>query len=311
MNPNLFLENGRETIGLLGALVKVATINSEPNDRLSVMNNAGVNLPSLKLTSDAVNFAQQIVAEFKRFCVSEKQIEYHPMLRVIEYLRTTDTQFHLYKFDDQEQDLFEHLLNKGDENLKALAARRSVGRVEDATECGIGTGTLIKNDLLLTCNHIISKSGAARAWVRFGYKLRCDGITTAEGQKFELDLENIVAANTRPDFTILRIKQSVELPVHKVMAAPVSSNESIRIIHHPDGKPIVISEWGKVMQVGENYIDHNVLTSAGSSGAPILNRNWEFVAIHRGDPGVGRPITLGTTEGLPVRTIWRSLEKYV
>jgi hypothetical protein len=311
MNPELFLENGRETIGLLGLLVKVATINSEPLDRLSMIKNAGVDLPSLKLTSDSVNFAQQLVAEFKRFCVSEQRIDYHPMLRLIEYLRTMDEQFHLFNFDDQERGLFENLMNKGNENLKALIARRSIGRVEDAMEYGIGTGTLIKNNLILTCNHIISKSGVDRAWVRFGYKVRCDGITIAEGQKFELDLDNIVTASTKPDFAIIRIKHPVDLPVHRAVATPISSNESIRIIHHPDGKPIVISEWGKVMQVGQDYIDHNVPTSDGSSGAPILNRNWGFVAIHRGDPGVGRPIVLGTTEGLPLRTIWESIEKYV
>src|SRR5215213_3239345 len=157
MDPNLFLEGGRETISLLGAIVKVAKIDSIAKERLAVINNAGVELPSLQLASDPVNFAQQIVAEFKRFCVSERRIEYHPMLKLIEYLRTTETQFRLYNFDDQELDLFDQLLDKGHENLKALAARRSVGKVEDARECGIGTGTLIRSDLLLTCDHIIAK----------------------------------------------------------------------------------------------------------------------------------------------------------
>jgi hypothetical protein len=128
MNPELFLENGREAIGLLGLLVKVATINSESIDRLSMIKNAGVDLPSLKLTSDSVNFAQQLVAQFKRFCVSEQRVDYHPMLGRIEYLRTMDEQFHLFNFDDQERGLFEDLMNRGNENLKALAARRSIGR---------------------------------------------------------------------------------------------------------------------------------------------------------------------------------------
>lgn len=311
MNPNLFLENGRETIGLQGAFIKVAKIGSEARDRIAVLNNAGIDIPSLKMNSDPVSFSQQLVAEFKQFCVSERSIEYHPMLRLIEYLQTTDMQFGLYRFDDQELDLFKGLLDKGKENLKALAARRCVGRIEDATESGIGTGILIKSDLLLTCNHIVSKSGVSKAWVRFGYKLRCDGLTTAEGHKFELDLDDIVEASSRPDFAVMRIKEAVGLPVYDVASRPISTNEAVRLIHYPGGKPVTVSDWGKVKQVGEDYIDHDVPTSEGSSGAPLLNRNWKLVAIHRGNPGVGRAVTAGTTEGLPVRTICDRIKNYV
>lgn len=311
MNPNLFLEDGRETIGLLAVFVKMAKTNSTAKERLALMGNAGVDLPNLQLASDPVNFGTQMVAEFKQFCVSERRIEYHPMLRLIEYLSATEKQFAPHNFDDQELELLNHLLDKGNENLKALAARRCVGRIEDPMECAIGTGTLIKDDLLLTCNHIIGKSGVANAWVRFGHKVRCDGLTIAEGKKFELDLDNIVAKSSRLDFAVLRIKTPVDLPVYDVGPAAINSGEPVRLIHHPEGRPIVVSELGKITQVGIEYLDHSVPTLAGSSGAPILNRNWGFVAIHRGNPGVGRLVAPGTTEGLPVRTIWDSIEQYV
>lgn len=310
MNPNLFLEDGRETIGLLAVFVKTAKTNSTAKERLALMDNAGVDLPNLQLASDPVNFANQLVAESKRFCVSERRIDYHPMLQLIEHLRAAEKQFAPYNFDDQELELFDRLLDRGRENLKALAARRCVGRIEDARECGIGTGTLIKGNLLLTCNHIIGKSGVAKAWVRFGYKFRCDGLTIASGQKFELDLENILAKSSRPDFAVLRIKEPVGLPAYDFEPSAISSGEPVRLIHHPEGKPVVVSELGRVTQVGEDYIDHSVSTLAGSSGAPILNRNWEFVAIHRGDPGVGRSVVPGTSEGLPVRTIWDRIKQY-
>jgi S1-C subfamily serine protease len=301
MNPNEFL-NQREAQGLVSILIKFAGRNSSPADRQSVFKIAGIALPGLSLFTDPMNFALQLAAEFKDFCVSEQNVEYHPMLRFIEYVSEIETQYKLYNFDDDELTLLTEILTKGRENLIAIATRRSIGKIEDERGEGIGTGVLIKNDLLLTCNHVFTKTGVVKAWVRFGYKIKCDG-TTAMGQKIELDLDNPIKASVRPDFALVRVKREPNIPALTIVTSPLSGGEAVRLIHHPEGGPVVVSEVGVIRQVGADYIDHNLPTSKGSSGAPIINRKWEFVAIHRGDPGVGRALSPGTTEGLPLRSI--------
>ncbi|MEH1926704.1 trypsin-like peptidase domain-containing protein [Nostoc sp.] len=79
------------------------------------------------------------------------------------------------------------------------------------------------------------------------------------------------------------------------------------MIHHPQGKPVIISDFGQITQVGEDYIDHNVKTDDGSSGAPIFNRQWELIAIHQGNPGIGRSVSPGSTGGIPIRAIWTQI----
>ncbi|MEQ9484100.1 trypsin-like peptidase domain-containing protein [Coleofasciculus sp. F4-SAH-05] len=83
------------------------------------------------------------------------------------------------------------------------------------------------------------------------------------------------------------------------------------LIHHPRGQYVVVSGLGQIVQVGEDYIDHNVSTDEGSSGAPIFNRDWQLVAIHRGNLGIGRAgrsLEAGTTSGVPLRAFWKHIQ---
>jgi V8-like Glu-specific endopeptidase len=69
---------------------------------------------------------------------------------------------------------------------------------------------------------------------------------------------------------------------------------------------------GQIVQGGgdSDYIDHNVSTDEGSSGAPIFNRDWQLVAIHRGNLGTkraGRSIDPGIMSGVPLRAFWKNI----
>jgi hypothetical protein len=118
-------------------------------------------------------------------------------------------------------------------------------------------------------------------------------------------------SGARPDYALLRIKASPELPPLPPVNSILNSNEHVCMIHHPGGLPLAVSDWGQIKQVGEDYIDHAIPTGEGSSGAPIFNQRWEFVGLHRGDPGIGRRIAPGTTEGVPIYTIWEKIKRFV
>jgi hypothetical protein len=164
---------------------------------------------------------------------------------------------------------------------------------------------LVAQNLLLTCNHIFTKTRVEKAWVTFGYKSDSDGTQDI----FELDLD-FVRYNNHLDFALIRLQSNPSLKPIRPVNVGLDSGQKIRLIHHPMGQPVVISGLGQIVQVGQEYIDHNLNTDKGSSGAPIFNDAWELVAIHRGNPGVGRP-TKGTMEGKPISAIWDSIANHL
>src|SRR5258708_5248930 len=87
----------------------------------------------------------------------------------------------------------------------------------------------------------------------------------------------------------------------------LSGGQKIRLIHHPGGEPLVISDVGEIKQSGSDYIFHDVEARKGSSGAPLFNMDWRVVAIHRGSPSSDRNHEPGTTEGVPIRAFWNKI----
>ncbi|MEH1966902.1 trypsin-like peptidase domain-containing protein [Nostoc sp.] len=305
MNPEIFLDQ-QDTIPLITALNNFASKVLVPSDRQNFLENAGGDsafLSNLRFDTSSNTFAQSLVSGFKSYQISHQNLNYHPLINVLKSLCELES---IYGFKDQDVELFTRLVEKGQENFKALAARNTVGRIESPVGNPIGTGVLIKHNLFLTCNHIFSKSQVQKAWVRFGYKT---GNYQSEKNVLELD---IITNHSRLDYALLQIKaQTQHQAISLNESSILDSGQEIRIIHHPQGNPLVISDLGQIMQVGEDYIDHNLKTDHGSSGAPIFNRQWELIAIHQGNVGIGRKFEPGSTGGIPIRAIWNKISSYL
>jgi len=305
MEPEVFLEQ-RDVVALTKALIQVLLQVNTASDRYSVLESAGLNsalLGNLRLDSQPNIFAQALVAEFKRYRIDSRRLDYHPLVSLLSYLCDFAE---IYNLSEQNLALFSRLVQQGEENFKALKVRGGVGRIESPTGSGIGTGVLVGKNLLLTCYHVFNKTQVQQAWVRFDYKTGSYGLKDV----FELDL-NFISSRNCPDYALIRIKGEPQQPIIPPMNALLNDGQEIRLIHHPLGNPVVISNTGKIMQVGEDYIDHNITTQEGSSGAPIFNSDWEFVAIHQGHPGIGRSVIEGTLGGIPVRAIWNQITPYL
>lgn len=299
MNPELFLEQ-KNIVPLLDVLNRWAQQVNVASDRQDVLRNADLHeafFSKLNFNTNSQAFANALVAEFKKYSFSARRADYHPLVNLLQHLKTDD-------LSDQDFTLFNRLIEQGQENLKALAARHAVGRIESPKGTGIGTGVLIPNNLLLTCNHIFSKSQVKQAWVRFNY-YKPDSFML-DDYLFELD-PNFVSHQNRPDYALLKVKGAPQQLTATPIEAILNDRQEIRLIHHPLGKPVEISGLGEIIQVGEDYIDHNLKTDEGSSGAPIFNRQWELVAIHQGHPGIGRSVTSGTMGGIPIHSIWNQI----
>ncbi|MBD2120295.1 trypsin-like peptidase domain-containing protein [Trichocoleus sp. FACHB-262] len=306
MNPELFLAK-KDVVPLTLALNAFALRVNDAIDRRRVLESAGIDialLSNLKLGATSNIFAPALVAEFQRYCISNQHLDYHPLVSLLKHLCDLAP---IYGLADQDIVLFTRLAEQGQENLKALAARSAVGRIESPEGQGIGTGVLIGKNLLLTCDHIFSKSQTKQAWVRFNHT---SGSYPLDSNVFQLDLDT-ATRSTQPDYALVKVKGEPKQRTAKLIDAILDSNQEIRLIHHPQGHYVVISGLGQIVQVGEDYIDHNISTAEGSSGAPIFNRDWQLVAIHRGNLGIGRAgrsLEPGTTSGVPLRAFWLNIQ---
>lgn len=305
MNPELFLKQ-IDVAPLTLALNQFALKVNVASDRQEFLESAGVNnalLSNLKFDTQPNRFAQALVAAFKSYRISNQCLDYHPMVSLLKYLCDLAP---IYGLADQDVALFTRLAEQGQENLKALAARSAVCRIESPKGQGIGTGVLIGKSLLLTCDHIFSKSQAKEAWVRFNYTSESYSL---DSDVFELDLDTAIRYN-QLDYALVRVKGEPKQRTANLVNAILDSNQEIRLIHHPQGQYVLISGLGQIVQVGDDYIDHNVSTDEGSSGAPIFNLDWQLVAIHRGNLGIGRAgrsLEPGTTSGVPLRAFWKNI----
>jgi len=195
MNPDVFLEQ-KDVSPLIAALTRWSQQVIIASDRQDVLNNSGIHqalLNQIKFDNKAPLFANNLVAELKKYSFSYQKADYHPLVNLLQHL-CDRAQSEIDELPEEDIALFGKLLEEGKDKLNALASRHAVGRIESPKGTGIGTGVLIKPDLLLTCNHVFTKSQAKKAWVRFNCK---SGTLPLDNYLFELDLSPDVAKSDR------------------------------------------------------------------------------------------------------------------
>jgi V8-like Glu-specific endopeptidase len=168
-----------------------------------------------------------------------------------------------------------------------LQVSRSVCRIvmQDGSK---GTGFLSKQNLLLTCHHVIGNQEEARgARAEFNFQKTIEN-RDAEIATFELAPEEgfFTSSSERDngdDWTAVRLRGNPnanwgELPLHRVATKVL---EEVFIIQHPGGgdKQIALSH-NIVVFANEKRLQYLTDTLAGSSGSPVFNVDWQVVGIH-------------------------------
>lgn len=195
-----------------------------------------------------------------------------------------------------------------------------------------GTAFLVGPRLLMTNNHVIANvAEAVQAEAEFGYEHDLDGVVKAPAA-FNLDPHSIFYTSTELDVTLVAVAgmSSDGVPLDRFgwlplipLSGKAVTGEWVSIIQHPGSNPkqiaihasqIVDLDPKKVRADRKLFIHYSTDTEPGSSGAPVLNDQWQVVAIHHkavpAPPSRKRDAAkwLGN-EGVRISAIFKHLER--
>lgn len=162
---------------------------------------------------------------------------------------------------------------------------------------GFGTGILVSDSLILTCNHVVPTNAEARScqvgFTNYG--------STNLREEFYFDFDAAAIVHSSPvdglDFSLVRVKPSADgtLPGKRqgkyLLNTSYQNREALypyavllNIIHYAGGEADPSYEFrGRSLKLlKKSFVAYDANTSGGSSGAPVFNDLWWLVALHRG-----------------------------
>ena len=187
---------------------------------------------------------------------------------------------------------------------------RAVGRIALPVINGtrLGTGFMVSPQIMMTNNHVLGDiSETGNATLEFDFYRREDG-TTGPVIRFRL-LPNLFFVTDSPlDFTLVAVEATgadginVRTRGWFPLIGPSGKalvGERVSIIQHPNGDPQKVTlHDNEVEDVdSENdFLHYKTDTMGGSSGSPVLNINWDLVALHHAAVG-------NSNEGIRISSI--------
>ena len=172
--------------------------------------------------------------------------------------------------------------------------RRAVGRV--AAQVGTvytqGTGFLISPRLFITNQHVLTNLAAAKAaTIRFDFEYDEYG-QAAPTTDFALDPDafSLWSPIDQLDYAVIALGAKISGPAAVTDLGYIALSNSpdkhvlgmnVNVIQHPQGMPKMIAVRNNTLVVRTpNTLLYTTDTEEGSSGSPVLNDEWEAVALH-------------------------------
>jgi V8-like Glu-specific endopeptidase len=184
---------------------------------------------------------------------------------------------------------FEDVIKTIQSNVEKLSQLSKAVMLIDNSKKSPATGFLIAQNLLMTNWHIFEKAHWAKgAIAKFGYleedKNPNDDIDPYES--FKIDPEIYFFNNEELDFAVVGINENPGITWGKIpfpATMPGKTPEKVIIIQHPFGRPMQITITNnKVIEHDQRKIMYEADTENGSSGSPVLDENFNLVALHHG-----------------------------
>lgn len=177
--------------------------------------------------------------------------------------------------------------------LRGYEASRSVGRVQvmnqHGTHIGHGSGFLVAPGLFLTNQHVLKDADAARrSFIIFDDEVHLDG-SLSQQVRFRIT-DQVFWSSSDADYAFCSVEPSnrdgVKLSNYGYLPLIQDSGkalnfEPVSIIQHPGGDPKAIAIRNSfIMGRVDDGVYYTTDTLGGSSGSPVLNREWQVVALH-------------------------------
>lgn len=156
----------------------------------------------------------------------------------------------------------------------------------------LGTGFMVSSRVMMTNNHVISdRNEASNATLEFDFFEREDN-ATGPVTRFKLQPQLLFVTDVRLDFSLIAVEPVNENGINVAdrgwfpLIGPSGKavvGERVSIIQHPNGDPQKITiHDNKLVDIDfkNDFLLYKTDTMGGSSGSPVLNINWDLVALH-------------------------------
>ncbi|MGX0975791.1 S1-C subfamily serine protease [Roseovarius sp. MBR-51] len=164
-----------------------------------------------------------------------------------------------------------------------------VATLTDSGQPSLGSGFAVAPGLILTNNHVLPDwTAAARGQVEFGYWSN-ESARQNSRVVLALDPGTLFLTDVMLDFTLVAFEPNAAEAAHRVFGSidilpdtgKALIGEALNVIQHGDGEAQTISlRDNVVVDVFDDWIHYTSDTSAGASGAPVLNDQWQLAALH-------------------------------
>lgn len=180
--------------------------------------------------------------------------------------------------------LWAHFLAAG---LRTTSAVALIARIRENTVMKpLGTAVLISEHLVLTNHHVLPDAEAARgASAVFDYGHDEFGAERPQ-VAVPLDVDAGFFADEALDFAVVAITRTASLGDRRPLPlipepGTILLGERVNIIHHAGGERARVSiRANRLVAQDEDWLRYTSDTRRGSSGSPVLNDQWELIALH-------------------------------